>query len=168
MCFDPKVDGALIWPSIHIFAANADTPEKMKAFISFIEGLQVLYPCQKCRVHYTTFLKKYPIENYAGSAQTALYWTWLLHDKVNIHLNKPDENRLAWDVVREFYMSNCSGSDLENDLNSPTCMECQVEVDTIPPPQNKMSTYRMKSIPRTNVTPSSNNTHRRYISANGE
>jgi hypothetical protein len=157
MCFDPKNDGALLWPAIHILAANAYTLAQRKACISFIESLKIMYPCQKCRTHYSIFLEKHPIEDYGSSAQSLLHWTWMLHNQVNIHLSKPTEQRLTWPQVRNMYMANCQDSDEENSVDPSTCTECQVVPDdsTFNLPEKTAS---MKSIPARRTT------RRKYIS----
>ena len=154
MCFDPKRDGALLWPSIHILAANADNSEKRAAYVAFVRSLTVMYPCAKCRKHTKTFLEEFAVENYAGSAQDLLYWSWIYHDSVNRKLHKPTEQTLTWDQVREKYMANCeepkatakngnrnNSSQNRSDSNGE-CIDCSTDDEEEENESNEMDSYR--------------------------
>lgn len=141
MCFDPRKDGRAIWETIHLLAANAETPQQRSAFIQFIINLPVLYPCKKCRLHTAQFLDKNPISNYTESSQLLLYWTWIFHDSVNQKLNKPLAQRFTWEQTRQKYMSECddvyriennhpmvrANVSSKNEGQPPSCGECEVE-----------------------------------------
>lgn len=144
MCFDPRKDGRAIWETIHLLAANAETPEQIAAFVQFIVSLPILYPCKKCRLHTAEFIKKNPIINYLESSQLLLYWTWIFHESVNQKLNKPLAQRLTWDQTRNKYMAECedysrpetnhpknlsSSSNNSEEKTSSSCGECELDQD---------------------------------------
>lgn len=157
MGFDPKKDGRLIWPTIHLLAANAVTIEQRAAYVQFVMSLPVLYPCKKCRIHTEEFLKKNPITRYSESAQLLLYWSWLFHESVNDKLKKPLSGRLSWQQTLELYMSEDedpyrieNNHPVEkNSVNAssagspPPCGECEVEDET----QEKSYSIPIHSIP---------------------
>lgn len=141
MCFDPKKDGKPVWETIHLFAANAVTPEQRSKVADFIRSLVVMYPCKKCRLHTVQFLQEHPIENYMESAQLLLYFTWLYHESVNQKLNKPLAQRWTWSQMRDHYMIDCEdqyriennhpktrdGSNNSDSGSPPSCGECEID-----------------------------------------
>lgn len=161
MCFDPKRDGAQIWPTIHIFAANADTPEQQQAYVNFIKSLTIMYPCERCRNHTSKFLESYPVEDYTGSAQKLLYWSWIYHDSVNQKLGKPVDQRWTWEQTRAKYMAPCDDErplvSSQNGNHAGECRECSTD-PTKPTP----SPIQTKPQPK-RINPKS-----RYIHANDD
>lgn len=93
---DKTTWGNAFWPVIHILAkyivinSNGTISREVKyIFIDFINCLQKLLPCEKCRTHMYQHLKKYPPQNYINTRINIFYWTVLFHNQVNLTLNKP-------------------------------------------------------------------------------
>lgn len=79
--------GPKVWETIHILAITY-TPEKKQAFKQFINDLTVLLPCDECRLHLKSNLKKIPLDHYLTNNRQLFLWSYLLHDLVNQQLNK--------------------------------------------------------------------------------
>lgn len=79
--------GPKLWETIHIFAITY-TPAKSVEFKQFINNLTVLLPCDECRLHLKSNLKKIPVDDYLTNNHQLFLWTYLLHDLVNQQLNK--------------------------------------------------------------------------------
>lgn len=70
---------------IHATAAWANTPEKIKFFVEWIEHvIKDRLPCEECREHMTKYLK----ENSPGDAENMFTWSWKFHNAVNSRLGK--------------------------------------------------------------------------------
>lgn len=88
-----NVWGPGLWELIHTVAFNynkSKIPENVKKvkYINLFTSLGNLIPCNKCKLHYISFLKKNPIQNYASSYSGIIKWTNNLHNNVNIKLKK--------------------------------------------------------------------------------
>lgn len=79
-----------IWFTIHLVAINAKTDEEKKNFSNYMTLLSKNLPCLKCRKHLEQHIAKDPPEKYFDKEQGCFYWSWLLHNKVNKFLKKPE------------------------------------------------------------------------------
>lgn len=91
MHIPPEVWGPFFWNTIHIAALGYPTKPSYghkKAAKDFFESLSFLIPCPICREHYTEHLEKYPITPHLDTRADLFKWTHLLHNEVNLKLNK--------------------------------------------------------------------------------
>jgi len=80
--------GPALWKMIHS-SAFIYHPSNKHSYKSFIESLPYLLPCEFCRKHLKNNLKTLPLtENNLQNNHTLFYWTYILHDIVNLQLNK--------------------------------------------------------------------------------
>lgn len=84
--------GNSVWYFIHYTALHQ--PNNLTQDIAFhykhmMITLTYLLPCEICRGHLKQHLQDFPIDNYLRSGETLFEWTFQLHNKVNISLNKP-------------------------------------------------------------------------------
>lgn len=91
---DSKIWGPGVWWTIHVTALNADTVEKMKKYMEYINLILPKLPCDTCREHATTYLSQNPIEKYMhikddeGNNTGMFKWSWVFHNAVNARLEK--------------------------------------------------------------------------------
>lgn len=89
----PTVWGPIFWNTIHIVALGyspTPTEEEKRAAKQFYESLQYLIPCPICRVHYKANLAEMPVDPALGNRSDLIEWTWRMHNKVNVQLDKPE------------------------------------------------------------------------------
>jgi hypothetical protein len=98
----PEFWGASQWKCIHAAAANAVTPSKRRHFIKYIRELIFMLPCDSCRNNLRLHFSALPINKYLGNPESLLMWTFLLHNRVNQNLGKP---QVSWEQVRATYMN---------------------------------------------------------------
>jgi len=81
--------GPPTWETLHLFAAAyKPSPENAKAFKMFVYSLMYLFPCDICKVHLRQNLENLPIDPYLDSNHNLYFWTYTLHDIVNVSVNK--------------------------------------------------------------------------------
>lgn len=92
---NPKYIGPGMWVAIHTMARGATTYEKKKAFIDFMNGLRISFPCMTCRKHLNTYLDTHPIDSYwkksdplTGEDVGLFEYTVAFHNAVNVRLGK--------------------------------------------------------------------------------
>ena len=87
----PNVWGPFFWHTIHIVAlAYPKEPSygDKKAAKEFFESLQFLLPCPICKEHLKIHLAKFPITPHLDRRDDLFKWTVMLHNEVNVSLNK--------------------------------------------------------------------------------
>jgi hypothetical protein len=108
--FNPIVSGPGIWYVIHNMAANntKNAPEK-KMFVDFIYKLCETFKCGECKVHFETYLKKFPPELYISNMHPifgdigCFEWSWSFHNHVNDFLKK---NKPSLEEAYRFYKND--------------------------------------------------------------
>lgn len=84
---DPNLWGKHFWGTIHyitISYPNSPSDEHKLKVKQFLELLESLLPCENCRFHYSTNLKKYPLTDEVLSSKYKLVeWAVTLHNEVN-------------------------------------------------------------------------------------
>jgi hypothetical protein len=84
--------GPPMWLMIHIIALGypkKPTYADKKAAKEFFESLQFLLPCEICKTHLKVHLRKHPITPFLDRRDDLFKYTVMLHNEVNISLNKP-------------------------------------------------------------------------------
>lgn len=77
-----------LWPCISIIGSTFDSTTNKTAFKCFFYSLANLLPTIESRQYIYQFIKEYPIDNYLSTNSRAFYWTYLLHEFVNVQLGK--------------------------------------------------------------------------------
>jgi hypothetical protein len=93
----PEVWGPPFWFVIHITALaypQKPTYADKKAAKEFFESLSFLLPCPICKTHLKTHLRKHPITPHLDRRDDLFKYTVILHNEVNISLNKPTYTEL--------------------------------------------------------------------------
>lgn len=81
---DPETHGPAIWDTWNHLASQANTPRRRQKLRFWVEEIiPDMFGCGKCRNHIPTHLKKFPIQNYMGSAEQMLLHAYLVHDSVS-------------------------------------------------------------------------------------
>lgn len=105
---DPKIWGPFMWRSIHYMAATANTQKKRDAFYDVLIRLQDCLPCDICASNLTKHLAELKYKDYCDNAERVLYYTYLLHDKVNkmLSVSNPEAVKVSpsFEDVRKMYM----------------------------------------------------------------
>jgi hypothetical protein len=92
MKLSPVVWGPVFWATIHITALaypQKPTYADKKAAKEFFESLPFLLPCSVCKEHLKVHLRKQPITTFLDRRDDLFKYTVMLHNEVNISLNKP-------------------------------------------------------------------------------
>ena len=80
-CIDKENLGRSTWMLLHEIVKHADkTEENEQIFISFMDSLTALYPCEECRQHMKINI---------NDPQLSELWMCSFHNVVNTQLNKP-------------------------------------------------------------------------------
>jgi hypothetical protein len=83
--------GKSLWISLHTISFNAPdicNEEETKQYILFFNLIGNLLPCKYCRTSYKKFMKALPIEDYASDKMGLTYWLYIMHNLVNLKLDK--------------------------------------------------------------------------------
>ena len=103
---NPEIWGRSLWDSIHHIAAGYPVkPSKIqkKEYCLFFNNLANVLPCHTCSVSFKKHLKELPIRKYLKSRKRLVYWTFLIHNKVNKKLKK--RVRISWGTVYKKYVT---------------------------------------------------------------
>lgn len=90
---NPIVWGPSAWKFMHyITLSYPDNPsgdDKIN-IRNFFTSIQHLLPCEKCRHHFSNYIKQYPLDdNVMRSRHNLSNWLLVIHNNVNKSLNKP-------------------------------------------------------------------------------
>lgn len=88
----PSVWGPILWKTMHIVTLGypeKPTEHDKKAAVDFFESLVYMIPCPICKEHYKMTLEKHPIASATGSRTELVTWAFVIHNKVNEQLQKP-------------------------------------------------------------------------------
>ena len=115
---DPSVWGSRAWFFIDSACLSyPDNPssEMQKQFKKFFYSLPFTIPCEKCRVHFNQFIKKYPLnDNILKSKDNLIIWILSAHNNVN-KINKNNKN-IKVDDFFKFY-----NDEYKTDVTVNTC-----------------------------------------------
>lgn len=88
----PSVWGPILWSTMHIVTlgySEMPSDQEKKAAVEFFDSLVYMIPCPICKEHYKMILEKYPVENAVGNRTELANWVFMIHNKVNEQLSKP-------------------------------------------------------------------------------
>jgi len=86
--------GSASWKVMHAIAEQfpaVPSLEQKQAALLFLRSFSILYPCEKCRLHFQALLQKYKPEVHTRDA--FIEWMCFFHDQVNITLGKETHKR---------------------------------------------------------------------------
>lgn len=87
---NPSIWGPGTWELIHSASLNfpsSPSQETKNNYKLFYNNLKNILPCDKCKKHYSTIIKLFPIDPYLISKHHLFYWTWKIHNMVNENTN---------------------------------------------------------------------------------
>ncbi len=103
---DPRIFGPGSWFDIHVYAAEATTPERKRAFMDFMRLLAPKLKCKTCKDHAIVYLRDHPMENYLTEEHGLFKWSWIFHNTVNRRLGKPE---VDWTSALKLFVESDSG-----------------------------------------------------------
>lgn len=77
----PKIWGPSAWRLIHLTAAKTRTYADLAIMRSFVEGLEYLLPCTKCRASFAAHLSQLP---FPSRPRDLPQWAYDMHNRVNL------------------------------------------------------------------------------------
>lgn len=87
-----KLWGPSLWNFLHVISLEYPedpTNDQKSAIIKLIESLQIILPCEYCRVHFNKIIEKLPPLNEAlQKRETLVHWMFNLHNTVNLFSGK--------------------------------------------------------------------------------
>ena len=95
---NPLVWGPPFWFVMHTVSLNyplKPTYAHRRTHYDFFYNIRNILPCEMCRQHYRTLLKRFPIEPFLDNRETLVSWVILIHNQVNIRLGKPTMTKNA-------------------------------------------------------------------------
>ncbi len=109
---DPLLWGPHGWHFMHYitfaYPINPSTTDK-ENMSNFFTSLKNILPCDSCRTHFETHLKKNPLTNEAlASRQSLVDWLINIHNEVNIMNHKPTVSN---NDVMKYYSSKSQNVD---------------------------------------------------------
>lgn len=99
MHIPPEVWGPIFWATFHITSmAYSDTPtySEKRAAKEFFNSMAHLLPCPVCREHFTEILQGLPVETWLDNRKSLTEWVWMVHNRVNVKLGKPEITMAAF------------------------------------------------------------------------
>ena len=93
---NPLVWGPPFWFVMHTVSLNyplRPTYAQRRTHYDFFYNIRNILPCEMCRQHYRTLLKRFPIEPFLDNRDTLISWVVLIHNQVNVQLGKPTMSR---------------------------------------------------------------------------
>jgi len=93
---------------VNTFPENPSTIEKIH-YEKFFNDLKNVLPCTICRKHYKKWLVLMPIDKYLKSKESLKEWLFLLHNFVNLRLDKKFiPIKMADDIMKEHIKTICN------------------------------------------------------------
>lgn len=95
--------GSHAWEFLH--TVTFDYPEEpspidKQHFYNLFSNLQYTLPCVHCRNSYKVFFKHINIDDYLDSRYGLVFWLYIIHNLVNIKLDKP--TAIFSEVVKKY------------------------------------------------------------------
>ena len=106
--------GPGIWFVIHLSAVKATTRDTKKAFRILIAELVDNFPCDECKKHFQEYVMKNPLEE----VEDYFYWTWVLHNQVNVRNGK---EVVSYRQAKKFY----------DTLHEKPCTACKMKKEEL-------------------------------------
>ena len=87
----PDLWGPHLWRFLHYLSLSYPsnpTDEEKEIMLNFLESLQEILPCEKCRYNFNNHLDNLDM-NILNSNETFIRWLFDVHNDVNKSTNKP-------------------------------------------------------------------------------
>jgi len=97
----PKVWGPSGWSLLHRMSFCF---KNAKEAHDFYKTLVYILPCPKCRKNMSEHFINLPIPKKASDFPE---WLWKLHNRVNLSIDKNDNNNITFETVRNKYIYTC-------------------------------------------------------------
>jgi len=88
---DPNLWGPSLWTFLHYLTlAYPDNPteEEQERMYDFLASLQIVIPCQKCRINFKSYLNEMN-SDVLSTKNTLVRWLFNVHNLVNKNTGKP-------------------------------------------------------------------------------
>ena len=110
--------GPRMWGALHSISAKY-TPDKADSFVTLLNSMTVLLPCDMCGKHMKKKLEDLPPGPYLKNNHDTFLYLYTIHDLANKHINKYHKKSLhkispPFDELKEVYF-NISVNDMEED-----------------------------------------------------
>lgn len=90
MNLNPKIWGPHAWFFLDSIVMGADN-DNLQTLKSFFEQIKYVLPCEKCRLHYTEYLRTNPLDD-VSTKDELLIWLHNLHNKVRVRNGSEPRN----------------------------------------------------------------------------
>lgn len=92
---DIKIWGPSLWELLHAVAFGYNltpiTSTKKKQYILFYSSIGPLIPCDKCKIHYNSYLNSNSIANAVNSYTGIITWVNNLHNGINAKIGRKQQ-----------------------------------------------------------------------------
>lgn len=99
---DPEVWGPHYWFFIHCVAMsypNFPNAVTKKKYYEFFQNLPLFIPVEDIAAKFSKILDEFPVQPYLDNREALIKWSWFVHNKVNVALEKPTIS------LDDFYLS---------------------------------------------------------------
>lgn len=148
--------GPPLWRLLHSLAERLGrqavpllAQDEFRAWLTVLQGVEGIMPCQLCRGHYRTWRTRRPLEGLFGSADASREWIWSLHEAVNDQKGVAAEGRIPFAQLTEVYGPTRRGrveiqQDVETLVNvlGRAALERQVNGQVVREWRQKLGTLR--------------------------
>lgn len=101
----PEIWGRCMWESMHYIAAAYPQKPSLsdkRRYCQYFKALANVMPCKSCGISFRKYIKEIDITKYLQNRRRLLYWTYLIHNKVNRKLKK--SIHIPWANVEKKYL----------------------------------------------------------------
>ena len=114
------------WSFFHTISFNYPLDPKQcdkDAYKTFYETQKQILPCSICRKSYNFFYDNFPIDDYLEDRNGVIYWLFILHNIVNMKLDKPLAHFKDVILKYENMRARCGNIDTSNTEKIKECQE---------------------------------------------
>jgi len=111
MGLNKNIWGPSLWLFLHTISINyppQPSADLKKQYLLFFKSLEFILPCKSCRIHYSNFLIKHPIDDSLENQQQLFDWVLKLHNEVNRHNKKRPWTRIQCSKLYTSLYANSS------------------------------------------------------------
>jgi len=114
------------WSFFHTLSFNYPIDPKQcdkDAYKTFFENMKLMLPCSVCRKSYIFFYDNFPINDYLEDRNGVTYWLFILHNIVNLKLDKPIAKFRDIVLKYENNRARCGNIDTSNKKKLKQCQK---------------------------------------------
>ncbi len=89
---NPEIWGPHYWFFIHCAAMsypNFPNAVTKKKYYELFQNIPLFIPVEDIAAKFSQLLDEFPVEPYLDNRESLIKWTWFIHNKVNVALEKP-------------------------------------------------------------------------------